>query len=157
MHCPDCATLLKAAPDAVSEGCPACGGVWFELPALMLALRRGAPAERGVATPPEGPAVSPVRRCPICRAALRWRDWAGSAPPQPLALCPLGHGAWLPSGHLARLREGASRARRLLTEQGGYFTLLAHHAALGFERATRAGRAAARRRAPLARLLGSRL
>jgi hypothetical protein len=131
--------------------------VWFELPALTLALRRAALAERGVATPPEGPAIGPVRRCPICRAVLRWRDWAGSAPPQPLALCPLGHGAWLPSGHLARLQEGASRARRLLTEQGGYFTLLAHHAALGFERATRAGRAAARRRAPLARLLRSRL
>lgn len=156
MHCPDCQTLLRASAGRPWEACPGCAGEWFEMPALAALLRSGEPppgASLGAPAAPHPPAASP-RRCPVCRAVLRGRLWGGSLPPQEVALCPLGHGAWLPAGGRARLQEAAEGARRLLRERAGYFAFLALSAARGFERATRPGRAGpGKRRTPLSRLL----
>lgn len=161
MHCPDCHTLLRSTPGAAWEACPACGGEWFELSALALQLRgagaglagsrevRTAVRTEGVGDPPR-PAAPPGRRCPVCRALLRSREWAGASPPHAVALCPLAHGAWLPAGDRARLRRAAERARQLLESRTGYFAFLARAAAREFERAARPGRRArARWRRPL--------
>jgi Zn-finger nucleic acid-binding protein len=155
MHCPDCETLLRTEAAPGREVCPDCTGEWFDLPVLAVALRNGDPAAGSSHLPPADPTPGPPRRCPVCRAVLRRRDWAGTLPPESVALCPLGHGAWLPSGGRARLREAAGRARHLLRSRATYFMMLARGAARDFERATRPCRRGRRSaRFPLARLLG---
>ncbi|MEE9218676.1 MAG: hypothetical protein V3U98_06380 [Acidobacteriota bacterium] len=152
MHCPDCETLLESARGTSREACPACGGEWFELPALALCLRWGGPrtAPAGDLRPESPPRTR--RRCPVCRALLRARPWPSSSPPQSVWLCPLGHGAWLLPGELDRLHRAAIGARRLLQERSAYYRLLAREAAREFERASRPARG--RFRGPIARLLG---
>ncbi len=165
MHCPDCQTLLKTAHADGHEVCPGCLGEWLEVPTLVRLLRAepAGPLPEDEQKPAAGPGAARaalLRRCPTCRGVLSVRPWASLYPPRPIALCPLGHGAWLPGGERARLLQGAARARKLLSTHAGYFTLLAAAAARDFERAVRPGGRGRRRRsrcAPrslLARLLG---
>lgn len=153
MHCPDCEMLLRASGAPGREACPECAGEWFDLPLLTVELRGDSRGEEGPLPAAVGRFAGAKRHCPICRAVLRRRDWAGTLPPEPVAVCPLGHGVWLPAGGRLRLRHAAGRARHLLRSRAPFFTLLAWGAARDFDRATRPGRGDSRsRRTPLARI-----
>src|SRR5262245_52798127 len=101
--CPGCGSALRSfAVETVElEGCPHCGGLWFDRDTLRK-LAHQAPGQMldlGGAPRPRGRRLAaPQQECPSCRAALRVCRLR--ARPQDVAAdaCPKCGGIWLDHG-----------------------------------------------------------
>ncbi len=105
MKCPKCGTAelfrgkMKRAPDVELDGCPKCGGLWFDKGELGAVL---GPAAQQRAQIPAHAKVNERLRCPRCGDALAWFCFPGST--TIIDACRSCQGVWLDAGEAKSLQ-----------------------------------------------------
>lgn len=105
MNCPKCTGTelfrgkMKRAPDVELDGCPKCGGLWFDAGELGAVL--GPVAQRRAQIPAHAK-VNERLRCPRCGDALAWFCFPGST--TVIDACRGCQGVWLDAGEAKSLQ-----------------------------------------------------
>ena len=117
--CPRCGAGLRAEPvgPVTIDGCPSCGGLWFDADELARLAQQGrdsvAAAETTLDPPPgQAPAATGQMQCPQCAAPL-YEFQFDHSPGVALDACPQCRGIWVDD------RELDALAQRMPAAQGG--------------------------------------